>query len=45
MAKLHDIAEAKHNLNSLAAQEVDDVFTEDLPTKRLMLESQLDERL
>ena len=45
MAKLHDIAEAKHNLNSLAAQEVEDVFTEDLPTKSLILEHQIDERL
>ena len=45
MAKLPDVAEAKHTLNSLAAQEVEDVFAEDLPEKSLILESQLDERL
>ena len=45
MAKLPDIAEAKHTLNSLAAQEVEDVFAEDLPEKSPILESQLDEKL
>ena len=45
MAKLHYIAESKHNLNTLATQEVEDVFAEHLPTKGLILESQIDERL
>ena len=45
MAKLHYFAEAKQNLNTLAAQEVEDVFAEDLPEKSLILESQIDERL
>ena len=45
MAKLPDVAEAKHTLNSLAAQEVEDVFAEDLPEKSPILESQLDEKL
>ena len=41
MAKLHYIAEAKHNLYTLAAQEVEDVFAEDLPKKSLILQSQI----
>ena len=38
-------AEIKHNSNCIAAQEVEDVFAEDLPTKSLILEPQIGERL